>query len=153
MFGPDMSAMKTEAAQRFAAEFEAARDRRQAIAVRPHRFRQRDYVVSLAGNLLLAAAPAPVRIRLAYVPDRLVLDRDCFEAYLERLASQSWPGLEEAMTAMVGDIANEVVPYWVHLSAATKIRIDGSEDSHTITMEERQPNWDNDELLSRFDRV
>lgn len=153
MSAPDKSDAKAEAARRFAADFEAARERRQAIVVRPHRFRQRDYVVSLSGRLALAAAPAPVRIRLAYVPDRLVLDRDCFEPYLALLAKQPWTGLEEAMTALVGDIANEVVPFWVHLSAATKIKIDGAEDSHTITMEERQPNWDNDALLSRFDRA
>jgi len=144
---------KAEAAKRFAAEFEAAHRRREALATRPHRFRQRDYVVSLEAMLPLPIAPVPVRIRLSYVPDRMVLDRDCFEAYLARLAAEPWNGLEEAMTALLGDIANEVVPFWAHLSATTRLKIDGADDSHTITMEERQPNWDNPDLLARFDRA
>lgn len=155
MFGSDMvqnAAAKIEAQKQFAADFEAARARRQAIATRPHRFRQRDYVVTLAGVLEIKSMPAPIRIRLAYVPDRLVLDRDCFAPYLAKVATQDWGGLEEAMTALVGDIANEVVPFWVHLTAATKLALDGAADSHTVAMEERQPNWDNEELLSRFDR-
>jgi len=143
---------KAEAALRFAAEFEASRERRQAIATRPHRFRQRDYVVTLRGSLRLSSAPSPVRIRLAYVPDKLVLERDCFERYLAKLAAQDWVGLEEAMTALVGDIANEIVPFWLHLTAATKMKADDDADSHTITTEERQPDWDNPDLLARFDR-
>jgi hypothetical protein len=144
---------KAETAKRFAADFEAAFRRRQALATRPHRFRQRDYVVSLGSTLALPIAPAPVKIRLSYVPDRLVLDRDCFEPYLARLAAEPWTGIEEAMTAFLGDIANEVVPFWAHLSATTRIKSDGDDDSHTIAMEDRQPNWDNPDLLARFDRA
>jgi len=88
--------------------------------------------------------------------DAMALEVNPFQIALK--AAEEAPGplavtlLQAANREAKGEVASEIVPFWLHLTAATKMKVDDDADSHTITMEERQPDWDNPDLLARFDR-
>ncbi len=74
----------------------------------------------------------------------LILDPNCLDDYLAALAEDPWDSLEAAATTALEDIINELVARWTRLKL-----IAGNESTHTITLEDRQPNWENPALLSR----
>lgn len=83
-------------------------------------------------------------LTVEYVPDRLVLAPETFAAYLESLEAGRWPTLEALVMAMLDDLNNQLVPRWV--------RVSGSQPQgairHHVTVNDRQPGWDNPGLLA-----
>lgn len=100
-----------------------------------------DYVISLSGQIANLC-----RVDIRYVPDRAILTPVSLTIYLERLQSVQWPRLEDVAVAMISDLNNELVPRWVQLKVSGES--DGLE--HHITLEDRQPKWDNPALLARI---
>ena len=100
-----------------------------------------DYVISLSGDIA-----GLCRVDLRYVPDRVILAPESLTIYFERLQSVQWARLENVAVAMVSDLNNELVPRWVQLKVSG--RTDGLE--HHVTLEDRQPKWDNPALLARI---
>ena len=100
-----------------------------------------DYVISLSGQIANLC-----RVDIRYVPDRAILTPASLTIYFERLRSVQWPRLEDIAVAMISDLNNELVPRWVQLKVSGES--DGLE--HHITLEDRQPKWDNPALLARI---
>jgi len=148
-----MNASEPSRAERFAAEFERTKARRSHLATRPNKMVHRDVVVTLTGRLTLPQLPTPVALRLSYVPDRVVLEAPSLAAYLAAVAAETWPGLEEAVSAIVSDFGNELVTRWTHVAATAKRPDADGQGDYVVIAEERQPGWDNPALLSRAPRL
>lgn len=98
-----------------------------------------DYVVTLEG-----AAGDGRRVVLAYVPDRLVVERPAFAAYLAAVARLDWPSLEGLGTSLLDDINDVLVPRWLRVT----LRQEAGGVAHGLRLEDRQPRWANDRLLA-----
>jgi NADPH-dependent 7-cyano-7-deazaguanine reductase QueF len=100
-----------------------------------------DYLVSLSGEIA-----GLCRVEIRYIPDQAILTPASFAAYLKGLAAHSWTHLEEIAASIVSDLNNELVPRWVQVSASGS----SADMAHRVTVEDRQPRWDNPVLLSRI---
>jgi len=148
-----VSAQAADPAQRFAARFAATQARRAAIRTRPNPHSANEYLIGLEGMLSLPGSAAPLRVKLRFVPDRLVLESAGFAAYLAAVAAQPWTGAEDLATAMLEDLSNELVAKWTQIALRTRRGPESGRDDHTVLVEERQPRWDNPSLLARLDEV
>jgi NADPH-dependent 7-cyano-7-deazaguanine reductase QueF len=103
-----------------------------------------DYVVSLSGVMTDLC-----RVEVRYIPDASILTPDALATYLHTLANLTWTHLEEIAASIVSDLNNELVPRWVQITVA------GTNDAftHRVTLEDRQPRWDNPVLLSRIGSI
>jgi len=109
-----------------------------------------DYVTGFEGRIGAPAYENPVEIVLRYVPDRLILEVVSFETYLKTIEQNSWDSLEEMAVTVLDDIRNELVARWVQVIVKTRPHAHAHLQRHTITLEDYQPNWDNEELLSHL---
>ncbi len=117
---------------------EETRFRRESLFVEANPAPQRDYVITLRGTLDFGDRGELV---LRYVPDKYVLPRAAFSEYCSIMARQDWPMPESRANEVLDDMNNELVPRWVSVRL---IALDG----HEIVLEDRQPDWSNDSLLS-----
>ena len=99
-----------------------------------------DYLVRLDGRLT-----AETTLTVSYVPDKLIVARATFEAYLAALGEQDWPTPEALAVATLGDFNNELVPRWVSVIV--------ERDRHQVVVEDRQPGWQNPTLLAHLPAV
>lgn len=109
-----------------------------------------DYVVALEGHMATGDGTVPNAITLCYVPDRLIIDPASFGRYLKALSEVEWRSLEDLAVTILTDVNNEAVARWVHVTASTHEAGQSGLDRHTVTLEDRQPSWDNAPLLSRL---
>lgn len=116
--------------------------RRELLGTLPSPDARHDYLVELRGE------PMPgTRLTLRLVPDRLVLEPASFAAYLAGFAG--FDGGPEALAlTLLDDLNNELVPRWVELSVERDSPL-----PHRVVIEDRQPTWDNPQLLGRLRRV
>lgn len=119
---------------------------RETLGTRPNPNREVDYVVLLGGTVRPRGVAAPLSLTLRYVPDRLIVETAAWRHYLAALSAESMPGLEELAARILSDTNNEVVPRWL----SVVISDDTSGPSHKVVVEDRQPNWDNPDLLRRI---
>ena len=107
-----------------------------------------DYVVLIDSS----ARVLDYRLRLRYVPDKLILDPTSFDQYLSALAGHQLTEPEEIALTVLDDINNQVVPRWVQvtLRQGQASGPDAASALYCMLVEDRQPNWDNPELLSRL---
>jgi len=101
-----------------------------------------DYLVSLGSKL----TDESCCIQISYVPDKLLLRPEAFEHYLHSFDDQDVSSLEYLALTVLTDINNEVVPRWV------QVRAKSESSNHRILVEDRQPIWENEELLSRIQK-
>ncbi|MGB0671050.1 MAG: hypothetical protein ACPGNT_06100 [Rhodospirillales bacterium] len=122
-------------------------DRRSLIRTRPNPEDRRDYVVAL-NNIRIGQ----LELRVLYVPDKLILDVDSLVDWVDALAATSWPDPETAAAAVRDDISNELVPKWqqIVLTRASHSRGGSLLPGHQVILEDRQPRWDNRNLLDRL---
>ena len=111
-----------------------------------------DYVVALEGGIPGDAQGGPRTVGLRYVPDKLVLQPAAFGRYLEALAAETWPSLEDLAVTILDDMNNEVVPRWVQVTVSLPDTRQPGVESHGVILEDRRPKWDNPALLSRLRR-
>ena len=100
-----------------------------------------DYIVTLSGTM---AGTYQVNIR--YIPDLAILEPASLKTYLTTLAATEWDRLEAVGLAILNDLNNELVPRWVQVTVSGN----GADMAHRVTLEDRQPRWDNPTLLSRM---
>ena len=112
--------------------------RRRLLATAANPAPKPDYLVKLE----CAVADGP--LRLAYVPDRLVLVPDGLKAYLAALAAEPWDAPEALGLALLADLNDQLVPRWLGVGLG--------HTAHRLWLEDRQPNWDNRALLDRLER-
>lgn len=119
--------------------------RRETLETRSNPQTGLDYLVAID------AAASPERaIRLRYVPDKLLLRPDAFDTYLTALMASGETPAEELALTIIEDINNEVVPRWVQvrIDKTANGQIQGS-SAYGVLIEDRQPNWDNPQIIAR----
>lgn len=119
-------------------------ERRGLLAAQPNPDTRLDYVVTLSGRI--RAADESCEVELRYVPDRLVLQAAAFEEYLAAMSLERWDNLEHAAVTLLDDVHDQLVARWIQLS------VTGGR-GHSILLEDRQPKWENAQLLQRLRRV
>jgi 7-cyano-7-deazaguanine reductase len=124
--------------------------RRQLLGVSPNPNNSIDYVTGYEGRIGAPALEIPADIMLRYVPDRLILEIDSLEKYLEAIEQKSWDSLESLAVTVLDDIRNELVARWVQIVVRSQPSGHPHLHRHAITLEDYQPNWDNEELLSHL---
>ena len=125
-------------------------DRRAHLTVVDNPDNRLDYVVTLAGEMRSEDSLSGFEVELRYIPDRLILEPQSFAAYLSLVASLSLESLERIAATVLDDINNEVVARWVQI-AVTRQPTDGVA-THSVFLEDRQPNWRNPDILARLRR-
>ena len=126
-------------------------DRRSHISAEPNPDTHHDYIVELTGQVTLPAlATGPAALTLRYIPDRLVIIPASLGNYLRTLESLSFTTLEAIATTILADINNETVARWVQVSLTSPDDPNSGIRSHIVVLEDRQPGWNNQELLSRL---
>ena len=127
--------------------------RRGLLRMTPNPEGRLDYVVTLKGHIGTTQESRQATVQLSYVPDKFILEDTAFRQYLDALADAEWSVIEELAALILHDLNNEVVARWARVSVARTARseaAEGSERLHTVTIEDRQPHWDNQELLTRL---
>jgi len=125
------------------------KDRRYLVHTEPNPDPGSDYVVRFEMETTPSFALGPLKFVARYVPDKLLLKPSCLGDYLHALTQPQWPSLEAVALAMRDDFGNEVLPRWI------EILVSPSEASleiarHSVLVEDRQPQWDNPNLLARL---
>jgi len=117
-------------------------ERRQLLAPQPSHETDHEIVVRLERTVTFANDQDAAQVRIMYVPDRLVLPGESLQNYFDAVAKADLGSLENLAIEMLDDFNNEIVPRWVQIDIFLK----GSQ----ITTTDRQPGWDNPDLLSRI---
>ena len=128
--------------------------RRSLIATKSNPGPKLDYVVEIAGHVSTSENGQSGDVNLRYVPDRLIIEPASFARYLDGLTSVDWASLEDVAVAILNDMSNELVARWVHVTVSIAEPDDGHTgvNRHVVMLEDRQPKWDNSQLLDRLKR-
>ncbi len=127
-------------------------DRRNLLATERNPDVKLDYVISIAGHMATHGEVDSSAVNLRYVPDKVILNPSTFGRYLDALGTMKWEALEEAATAVLNDVNNELIARWVQVSISAPDQVHPGIDRHEVLLEDHQPNWDNVGLLSRLKR-
>jgi 7-cyano-7-deazaguanine reductase len=126
-------------------------ERRSHISAEPNLDTHHDYIVAIKGEITLPAlAKGPAALTLRYIPDRFVIVPTSLGNYLCELESLLFDTLEAIATTILDDINNEIVARWVQVSLASPDAPHSRIQSHIVVLEDRQPGWNNPELLLRL---
>ena len=109
-----------------------------------------DYIAGLRGSLQAFSLAMPTRIGVHYVPDRMIVEPSAFGRYLEALTVMDWESLEALATTILGDFNNQLVARWARVVATAPEEAYPGVGAHEVMVEDRQPGWDNEALLSRL---
>jgi len=109
-----------------------------------------DYVTAFEGRIDVSVSEGSTEIVLRYVPDRHILEAASFEKYLQVIEQTKWPSLEEIAVTLLDDIRNELVARWVQVNVKSNPIGLSHLHGHSLTLEDYQPNWQNEDLLSHL---
>lgn len=125
-------------------------DRRKLLDTKPNPNPNFDYVSVFEVTLGQQVLGSEVEVVIRYVPDRLILTNSSFDTYLNAFGQTTWGSLEDIAVAVLDDIRNELVTRWLQVSLT--LTPTGAEHlrRHGVMLLDYQPNWDNEELLSRL---
>ena len=98
-----------------------------------------DYIITLESKL--AVNGTIVRLCVRYVPDRAVLDEAQYQHYVSGL-TRIYTTQEALAATLLHVLNNSIIPRFLHVGVYGAI--------HSVVVEDRQPRWDNDRLLSRL---
>ena len=126
------------------------RERRNLLKCSTNPDNVHDYMSVLEGKIRSVNLSAQHELKICYVPDKLILNPDSLNHYLSKIGSFNWPSQEEITTTILGDLQNEVVPRWVHITLQTDITSLDHVDRHISIAEDAQPAWENDAFLNRL---
>lgn len=104
-----------------------------------------DFIVTHSGAL----GPSGLHVSLRYVPDKLLVDDQSLAAFFASLARPEPIAPETVALAILDELNNEIVPRWVQI-AVTGGNDAGGQPSQTVSVEDRQPNWENLGILGRL---
>lgn len=107
--------------------------------------RHRTYVIELSKSLEFDQEV--YSITLKYVADKLVLVHNSFEDYLDQCQIRDWNTPEGLASHIVEDFMDVLVPKWLRVQIF--YLDDESGLQANIHLEDRQPNWKDDALISR----
>jgi len=122
------------------------RQRRSILSSEPNPDQRLDYVVCLQAPLEASISESPIEARLRYVPDRVILRPESLNDYLEQTGALDWSSLEELAVTILNDINDELIARWIEIT----IILDTDNTHHDVVLEERQPQWQGHDILSRL---
>ena len=102
-----------------------------------------DFVVMLTGT-----TKNGMRVRIRFVPDKLLLDASVLDSYLGALPTAARDAPEGLALAVLDDINNDIVPRWVQIVVDADVSSGGG--THAVVVEDRQPNWENTAILANL---
>lgn len=117
--------------------------RRALFDTLPNPNRALDYIITLKATNL----DGSINIQVRYVPDRLILAAHSFSSYISLLLDGATQPIEQSATTLIEDIHDELVTRWINVSLEQDKK---DSTQHSVVMEERQPQWDNPQLLQRL---
>jgi 7-cyano-7-deazaguanine reductase len=117
--------------------------RRALLDIEPNPNRAIDYLITLKTN----SPDGSIQIQLRYIPDRLILSATSFHSYVQSLFLDTEHSLEHYANRLADDIHDELVTRWINVSL---IQTHEDATEHAITIEDRQPQWDNPQILTRL---
>ncbi|MBL6934207.1 MAG: hypothetical protein ISR48_02235 [Alphaproteobacteria bacterium] len=126
--------------------------RRELLSVSPNPGVTTDYVVTLESRVDSPPDGWSGNVLLRYVPDKQILDAESFLDYTRALGGRAWPSPEDIAVAIQDDVNNELVARWTRITVTTDANSGSALAGHSITVEDRQPQWDNRPLLDGLRR-
>ncbi|WP_339860544.1 hypothetical protein [Paremcibacter congregatus] len=119
------------------------------ITLHNNTHRNRSLSVSLVQDVTVAQTAYRVGIR--YIPDKLLLDPENMPAYLEKILSQTDVTVDLLAPEIIEDLMDQVIPKWIEVTLEQAP--DQQNQKIIVTVEDRQPNWQDDSLLLRLPRL
>jgi len=120
--------------------------RRGLLKTDPNPNKNVDYLITLK-----AASPdGSIQIELRYIPDRVILRTSSFSNYISGLFEDTNQTLEHYSLTLCEDIHDELITRWINTNLDQRMK-DGTE--HCVNIEDRQPQWDNPQLLNRLKMI
>ena len=116
-------------------------ERRALITTQANPDSGRDYVITQCGDLNGGS------VRMRYVPDKLIVTAEAFQNYLLALSGVTWESPEELSVTIISDVSNEVVGRWIQVVYTDE------KNGHSILLEDQQPAWSGDGLISRLSLI
>ena len=120
-------------------------DRRELLITQQNPDMTIDYLVSLEGHIKRPREDIVI-IKVSYVPDEQILKKSSLIGYFEAVSQEAFPSLEFAGILLLNDLCNELVPRWLMITLSQDTKVDYQR--HEIRLHDRQPNWNNPQLLS-----
>ena len=124
-------------------------DRRNLLATNLSPKTNHEIVVELEKLITFEEDKSLACIRVMYVPDRLILPYQSLQTYLDATSKITVNSLEELAVEMLDDFINEILPRWVQINISIQDKNAIDRISGRITITDRQPGWENSNLLSR----
>ena len=122
-------------------------DRRELLNTQQNPDESIDYLVSLEGQIKQPSVEI-VTIKILYVPDQQILVESSLISYFESVGVEVFPSLEHMGILLLNDFCNELVPRWLMITLSQNTSTHGHNRRHEIRLQDRQPNWNNSQLLS-----
>jgi len=123
--------------------------RRTLLATHENPARRSDYLVRFEGTID-AIGFGKVTVELAYVPDRVVIARAAFSAYLKALECGRWAAIEAVGADILADLDSELVPRYARVTLHAGRNGEDTVTAYVAAFESRQPDWKNEGLLARL---
>jgi NADPH-dependent 7-cyano-7-deazaguanine reductase QueF len=122
-------------------------ERRTILTSSPNPERSLDYISVLSGQFSPGPDNVGHDVRLRYVPGSFILHPESWQQYLVSLATKSWGSMEILAVTMVADTNDHLVPRWIEISLnSTRAGSDMQ-----VIVDDREPGWNNENILARLD--
>lgn len=119
------------------------------LTSKPNPNRHKTYIVSIAQPISLNRQDFMFGLR--YVPDKLILDHGALAPYLKQVSDLDHAEAENLAPHILEDIMDQIVPRWIEINLRHEENKFGQ--NVLITMEDRQPGWDQEALLKRLPAI
>lgn len=115
----------------------------------PNPYRNKTYMVSIIQEITLNRQAFMFGLR--YVPDKLLLNHESLASYLEQIVARNPEKAEILAHDILEDVMNQTIPKWIQVNLRHAENNFGQ--NILITIEERQPGWEDDTLLNRLPAI
>lgn len=112
----------------------------------PNPHKSKTYCVSVIQEITLEDQVFLFGLR--YIPDKLLLDHKGLAAFLEAMVIRDSGKPETLIHGILENIMDQIIPKWIEVTLRQQQNKFGQ--TVLVTMEDRQPNWQDDALLSRL---
>lgn len=108
--------------------------------------RVHDYIVDIKARI-----GKEKKITLRYVPDENIIQPEKFCEYVNIFTGEE--NLEKIAGAIIEDLNNEFLPRWIRVTVSEKSEKKEQSFSQRVIIEDRQPGWQNSELMEKLKAV
>ncbi len=109
-------------------------------------YRHKRYCITISQEISLNGQDFALILR--YIPDRMLLEHESVAAYLKNSIAPRQDQIETLVHDILEDIMNLIIPRWLEVNLKQISNKAGHRIS--ITIEESQPNWDDNGFLGRL---